>query len=282
VTGRFGRIRRVVGYGVGFSAAFVLWSLLGATTAHADDAARPADDGSTPSLTSALLGAVDDVAAPLTRDSDRLVHRTVETVHQTTRTARRTVAAVPVLRVDREVEPVLGLVDRTASTLEPAPRSSAPAPRTDGAAPAEQRPVRASAPRRIGSARQHRLLRDARSTAPSHGPHRGVADRQPLLRPAEVSSPRLEAVVAAERSASVQQSHGPAAISSAASLPGPTAPAPRGPADRTGAPSVSPASTEAAPARTVSPALRTGVVLAAPTAAEPRSAIDPLPESPPD
>lgn len=275
MTGRFGRIRQVVGYAVGFLAAFVLWLLLGAAAAHADDDARPVGDSPRQSLTSSLVGVVDDVTAPLAQDSGRLVHHATDTV-------RRTVARVPAAPVRRSVEPTLRLVDDTADRVASAPGSAAAAPDAPDAAPSVEHATSAgSTPQRADSRRVGRHVpARTRVTRSPHEQRPAVGERR-VLRPAASLANNLEATVSSTRAAATL-SNAPAAVSITPGLPLPSTPTPSIPADRTSAVSASGASTEAAPSRWTAPVLPSAVPVAAAAAADPLSATDPLPDCSPD
>jgi hypothetical protein len=264
----------MLGYAIGFVAAFVLWLLLGAATAHADDAARPADDAQEPTLTSSLLGVVHDVAAPLTEDSGRLVHHATDTV-------RKTVAAVPVPATERPVEPVLALVDRTVDTLHPVRETPAEAPGTPDAAPVSHTTAPAPAPHRVDRAHHGRHVTTHGPVRAAHPRHVPARDLRPTLRADARPHADLGAAVSAAR-AVTPHAVSPAADTVTSSLPGPVGPVPSGPADRTSAASGAAASTDAALPRLSGPRLLATVAVGAPTTTEPRSAVDPLPDCSPD
>ena len=287
MTGRFGRIRQVVGYAIGFVAAFVLWLLLGAATAHADDEARPTEHARQPALTSALVGVVDQVTAPLVQDSDRVVHRTTATV-------RKSVAAVPLLSAERHVEPVLRLVDRTADRVEPVAQAAvapvaplgpvaqaAAVPATGGGVPAEPVATAAPALHRADTGGAHRHVAVHRPARAAQARPAAAIDPQRLLRPATPPSAHLDAVVSSTRAAAAH-SGTPAAVSRTTPLAGLSAPTPGAPADRTSTASPSSASTEAAPSLLASPRLPAAIALPVAAPAGPRSAADPLPACSPD
>ena len=186
------------------AACAVLWLLLSATSARADEAA-PA--GSLPAgVTSVAGGALpSDTTRPVTRLVDPLVHGAADAARRTAEVVRSTTGAVPSSTVHRAVharsDTTDGLVDRVAGAAPsvadaveqqpPSPHSTAPArhaPHGAAASPSRRHAHarHARAPHRSGPAQEvlttQTVLREARGSGSGAAAHVAVPAAKPAVR----------------------------------------------------------------------------------------------------
>ncbi|WP_459984432.1 hypothetical protein [Nocardioides sp. AN3] len=271
MTGRAWVARRYLGYTLGFFAAFMLWLLLSAASAHADDGAR-SDDDSGAGVAASATHLVRDVTVPVVGD-------TRATLRRTTSTVQTTVAAVPDAGLEPTVEPVLSAVDRTSDAVTVVSASVVERPAHVGVGFIRE-PSTAATERPTATSSRHVTHR-----VPARSAHHVAASRTevvmpPVPLPRASSSHGSSGIVAVTQSARAMAQA--AARSQRDSLPLPEPQRPAIPHDQvTGASSLSVASdaalasdAQAAVAPLRSTFMTPGAVLI--------SAADPLPDCSPD
>lgn len=268
MTSRAGLIRRYVGYGIGFVAAFVLWELSSAAAANADDDTRPADLPLTRPLAEPLAEPVARLVEEAAAPARARVGVVEQVTHETTATVRATVHRLSGSRAEQTVEPVLGLVDAAADDLvEPA---SGPAEGLDGApAPSSTAPVPPAA-----AAPQHRADARARTDASRRAASRAA--------PAATPWPPLTAEVSPQAACEGATRSFAPTPPAARSLDAPTSPGQDAPVDQATPTAAGPAATDAAPALRPTPALQATDAVAGSSRTDPRGPADPLPDCTPD
>ena len=175
--------RRILTTAVACAACAVLWLLLSATSARADESAPP--DALLSGVTGALPAPVGDTARPLAGLVDPVVQGAADATRRTTQVVRTTTDTLPAPAVhevvhtttdttDRLVDRVAGVASSVTDAVEqpPSPHSTAPARHTtDGAA--------------ATSTTRHAVARPTRGQHRS-GPAQGLVTTQALLRETRV------------------------------------------------------------------------------------------------